>query len=73
MKKQLKTLLLINSAAYWGVYLIKTFVIWQFTNPFWWLININNFSYGERGMGLFCFVVLECIALLHIPINKKPI
>jgi hypothetical protein len=41
------------------VYLIKSFVIWDLTNPFQWIIDIPKYDAEQRGLGLFAFVIWQ--------------
>lgn len=54
-----KTLFVLRNTSiiYWSCYVIKTFVIWKFTNPFFWIIEMPNYSSNQRADGLFLAVV----------------
>jgi len=43
-----------NVITYVIAYLIKTFVIWEFTNPLQWIIDIPEYTDIFRGFMLFC-------------------
>ena len=53
---------------YWSCYIIKTFVLWKFTNPFFWIINLSSYSNDDRALGLFgvfmylCFIIPVVLA-----------
>ena len=52
---------LLNFVEYTIVYFIKSFIIWEFTNPFQWIINMPTYSEGTRFMILFYFLVWQII------------
>ena len=56
----MKTILLstlLNMVVYIVIYMIRTYVIWEFRNPFEWILNIPDYSYDTRGQLLCGFVV----------------
>lgn len=53
MRKIAIKALLINLSTYLIVYTIWTFVIWEFKNPFQWIIDIPTYNDEQRSMGLF--------------------
>lgn len=57
MINKIKNYLILNNAIYWSVYLIKTFCIWEFTNPFQWIIDIPIEDFEYRLM-LVCAIPL---------------
>jgi len=70
MRKIAIRALLINISTYLTVYTIWTFVIWEFKNPFQWIIDIPTYSYDQRGMGLFA-IALYYLAIAGIASNKS--
>lgn len=58
--------LITNILLYTIAYLIKTFVIWKFTNPFTWIINMPNYNNEDRGLILFAIVFWQVIQVLVI-------
>lgn len=56
MKNFKKTLLYIN-ILYWIIYLIKSFIIWDFTNPYWWVLDLpNSRELRYIVLGALCFL-----------------
>ncbi len=45
---------IISSINYLIVYLIRSFIIWQFNNPFQWIIDIPTEGREYRMVVLFC-------------------
>ncbi len=58
--KKIQSMLVFNSIVYWSVYLIKSFVIWKFTNPFQWIVDIPTNTNDER-LGIFSTILLVII------------
>lgn len=52
--KTLKIMFLFNLLTYTVVYIVYTYVMWEFKNPFQWIIDIPTYDYERRGMLLFC-------------------
>lgn len=50
----------ITAILYIVVYLVKTFIIWEFTNPFSWIINMPNYDNETRGFIMFGIVFYYC-------------
>ncbi len=50
MKKLILLNFVTNVCVYLTVYLLKTLTIWEFTNPFNWMMNIPNWSPENRLM-----------------------
>lgn len=46
----------ITALIYAILYLIISFVIWHFRNPFYWILNLKNFSHNERFLILFYLI-----------------
>jgi len=80
MKRYQKIMLaniLINLSLYLIVYLIKSFIIWEFTNPVRWIINIPKYGQEARGFILFAYILYQSILLGAImeglfPNSKAP-
>jgi uncharacterized membrane protein YozB (DUF420 family) len=53
----------ITWAVFWVVYLIKTFVVWEFTNPFTPIIRMPYYSTEARGFILFFWVFFKAIVI----------
>lgn len=51
-------------------YLIKTFIIWEFTNPFNWIINMPNYDNETRGM-IIVFIIMYYGVLYSILYEAK--
>ena len=49
---KLRTLSIIYSVIYWGVYIINAFWAWDLYNPFWWVLEI---PYDESLRGALMF------------------
>lgn len=73
MKKILLINLILVFLEYSAAYLIKSFIIWEITNPFEWIINIPNYSSNERGMTLLCCITLQLVQISTIAqrVNEK--
>lgn len=56
-------LLLIS--AYFVVYLLVSFIAWEFMHPFGWIIDMPEHDAGDRFMLLFCTVFINAI-LYHL-------
>lgn len=65
---KIKTALLRNSGLnvleYTLVYLVKSFVIWEFTNPFQWIIDIPTYQPDTRGLILFAIALWQGIQIM---------
>jgi len=48
------------------VYLVRTFIIWEFNNPFAWIINMPNYDNETRGLGLFAIAMWQGFQLLIV-------
>ena len=60
--KYLKTYqkqLIITVSTYFILYISKTFIMWEFENPFKWLIEIPTYSVGAR------FIILLSYSIYH--------
>ena len=68
---RIKTLFKIYSVMYWLIYLIKSFAIWEFTNPFRWIFDLSSDSDLRIGilMGVFIALVIS-IVLYGVFLNK---
>jgi hypothetical protein len=66
MKKIYYYNFLITQIEYWVIYLIKTFVYWKFTNPFYWLIHIADYTGEDRFIGLTCVVMWQGLQIFTI-------
>lgn len=53
MKSKIFYIQSLTVCIYFIAYIIKTFVLWEFTNPFWWIINLPNYTTETRGIILF--------------------
>ena len=38
-------------------YAVASFILWEFYNPFTWIINIPNYNIAERATLLFVFII----------------
>jgi len=56
--KKFKTMFIINQCAYWSIYLIKSFIIWELNNPFQWIIDIPTYSESDRFQILFSILMV---------------
>ncbi len=66
MKKTLKLNFYLNVCEYTIVYLIKSFVIWEFKNPFEWIINLPTYAAQDRFMIFFIIVMWQGMQILFI-------
>lgn len=65
MKKILKYLLeywKITAIVYTIVYILKSFIIWEFTNPIQWIINLPIYDEHTRFI-ILCFYILYNIVI----------
>lgn len=67
LKKHLKSTALI----YIMIYLIATFVLWEFRNPFQWIIDIPTYDEKSRFAILFCYAFYTATSLVIISESKK--
>lgn len=59
MKKQLniiKIQFLFTASLYLFIYLFRSFCVFEFTNPFQWIIDIPSYTKEDRGLILFGFI-----------------
>jgi hypothetical protein len=61
--KTLKLNFTITASIYFVVYVAKTFCIWQFTNPFQWIINMPEYTASDR------FCILSAAAFYYGTMN----
>ncbi len=59
VKKTLFVNFQLNLSIYTIVYLIKTFIIWKFTNPFLWIINIPSYPNEIRAGIIFSILIWQ--------------
>ncbi len=76
MKKVILTHWAFVLIEYTVIYLIKTFIIWEFKNPFEWIINLPSYDPGDRFLILFYFVAWQVIQYViiykhYFPKTKK--
>lgn len=76
MKQFIKSFMLVHWIATTSIYLlyytIKTFIIWKFTNPFQWFIDIPSYTPDYRGNIIgFLFIYEIFILSITIPVNHK--
>jgi len=73
MKKVILYNWLIIALEYTIVYLVKTFIIWEFTNPFQWIIDLPTCTEGMRFMILFYFLAWQIIqpVIIYKVVNGK--
>lgn len=53
----------VNFVCYLSIYLIKSYLIWDFTNPFQWMINLAYLGMDYRIMVAISFVVYSIVVL----------
>jgi len=66
MKEIIKQDLLISVSIYMITYLVKTFVMWQFTNPLQWITNIPNYTTSTRAILLFFYSIYQLALLAYL-------
>ena len=75
MKEKTKAIFFISIIGYAIVYLVISFIIWEFRNPFFWIVNISSYSGMERTAILMvitiCFMMVEAIAHFYLQVKKK--
>jgi hypothetical protein len=64
MRKFLKFSSAITLSIYVASYLIKTFVLWRFTNPLQWIIDIPNYSQDDRATILCFYIIYQALIAL---------
>lgn len=76
--KELIKLWLQGSGIFWIgytiVYLCKTFVVFEFTNPFQWVLDISSYDNMQRVnilMSYICWLIFKCMGVFLAKINKK--
>lgn len=72
MKKVMLYHWVIVIVEYLTVYLIASFVKWELSNPFQWIIEIPTYTGGTRFMILFYFLAWHIIQILFIYKSLKP-
>lgn len=63
MKKALLLNSLITLSLYSVFYLLRSFIIWKFTNPIWWVLQIPTYSEGERTGIIFGWLMWQGVQL----------
>lgn len=66
IKKTLFTNFTVTCVIYTIAYLVRTFIMWEFTNPFSWIINLPEYSSCTRVMILIAFIFLYPIQLFLV-------
>ncbi len=63
----------ITAVLYLIIYAIGTFIIWEFTNPFEWIINIPKYENDFRAVIIFVWAHYQIIlyVIVNIYINQK--
>lgn len=64
--KTFLTGIVITSILYIIIYLIYTFIVWNFTNPFLWIISIPKYDQGTRVVILFYWSLYYIILYISI-------
>ena len=72
MNKYLKRCLIANTAGYWSVYLCKSFIVWEFRNPFQWIIDLPEYNQDIRFSILFFALFIVGIEGFIINSLSKP-
>lgn len=74
-KKAIKTFVMVVSSIQWTYYAGKTFVIWEFTNPFQWIVDIPTYDQNTRCMmcvfGVFYLVIVYFFCHLYHESKSK--
>lgn len=71
MKKFVKQNLLTTFILYVLIYFIKTFVTWEFNNPFQWIIDMPKYEAESRGSILIIYIFYQIVLLGIFTGNKK--
>lgn len=69
MNKKLELILrgqIITMSIYTFIYLCRTFILFEFTNPFQWIVDIPTYTSERRGELLFYFIVYYCTLYIVI-------
>ena len=64
MKKKIIMFFKIQAIIYWSCYLIRTFCIFKFTNPFQWIIDMPLYSVEDRAFGLATYLFVFCLPII---------
>lgn len=56
----------ISVILYTLAYAVRSFIIWDFRNPFQWVLDIPIYSNDTRGMILFFWVIYQAILILAV-------
>jgi hypothetical protein len=70
----LKQIFITNFLIYSFCYLAKTWVIWEFTNPFRWVLDIPVYSNEDRGLILafyFMYLIIHVVVFVVHTDTKK--
>jgi len=70
IKKYLLLNAIVTFTIYTIVYLCKTFIIWDFTNPFKWILDIPYYT-EETRMNILFFYICYQILLFFIAFRKS--
>jgi len=65
LMKILKGMILLNLVTYTVVYFVFSFIMWEFRNPFQWIIDIPAYDSEDRFLLLF-FVVFYYVVVFGI-------
>ena len=67
----IKSILKTYSLIYWSVYLIKSFIQFEFRNPFNWILELNKSIEYRLYVLYIVFVILTLAYLIHEKSTEK--
>lgn len=75
MKRKIKIQFAISLIVYTISYLFKTFILFEFTNPFEWILIVPKLSTEDRGALLIFLIQYYCISYglitIYDELNEK--
>lgn len=70
--ENLKQHFIISVILYSIIYLIKSFILFELTNPFWWILSLPQYTSGERAGVLSIIIFFQIfVHILKIGIFSK--
>jgi hypothetical protein len=73
MKKTIILSLTMSTIIYAFIYMVASFIFWEFKNPFQWIINIPTYSPDGRFAILFFYLFYQGIQFFCIYTNRENI
>ena len=71
LKHHLLLWLLIPAAIYTLLYLTACFILWDFVNPFQWIIDLPCYSVGQR-LGILGLLIITLVSYILPVLHNRP-